>query len=287
VWTDVSPLDKERIGRRDLTIITVSPMKFDVPETTVFTGRVRRDSTGAPLADADVMITDLALSATTNARGEFRITGVTPGMHTVLVRQIGFNFSEQRVEFGTDPVDRTLVMSRITTLDSVRVNASPYSSNDEAMRVFEEHRKIGLGKFFTRADLEKGRDRRMSDILGQLQGTKVQTGAGGQGWLLSSRGTTKSISISSTGRGNCDAPKQDEPSAQGLAPCPTACFPHVFLDGVDISPGEVPNINRFIPYQLEAIEYYAGAAQVPPEYNRLNKSHCGVIVLHTRRGKSP
>jgi hypothetical protein len=250
---------------------------------------VRRDSTDVALADADVMIADIGLSTTTNARGEFRINGVTPGTHTVQVRKIGFAFSEQQIDFGSDPVNRTLIMSRITTLDSVAVTASPYSKNDEAMRVFDENKKIGLGKFFTREDLEKARDRRMSDILAQLQGTKVQTGSGGQGWILSSRGTTKSISIGPRGGSSgCDAPKQDHPENRGgERPCLEACYPHVYLDGVDVSLIEVPNINRFTPYQLEAIEYYAGAAQVPPQYNRLNKAFCGVIVLHTRRGKSP
>ena len=288
VWTDLAPLDKERIARRDLTIVSVTPMRFDVPTSTAFTGRVHRDSTDSPLADADVIIADLGLSGSTNARGEFRITGVTPGTHTVQVRKIGYAFTEQRIDFGSESVDRKLVMSRITTLDSVKVSASSYSPNDEAMRLFDENRKIGLGKFFTRADLERGKDRRMSDLLGQLQGTKVQTGSGGQGWLLSSRGTTKSISMNARGTSSsCDAPKQDEPNARNMAPCPTACYPHVYLDGVDVSPSEVPNLNRFTPEQLEGIEYYAGPAQVPPQYNRLNKAFCGVIVLHTRRGKSP
>lgn len=291
VWVDMLPLDKERIGRRDLTIVAVSPMQFDVPRTTVFTGRVRRDSTDAPIPDADVLITDLGLSGTTNARGEFRITGITAGTHTVQVRQIGFAFSEQRIEFGNEPVDRTLFMSRVTTLDSVSVTASPYSKNDEGMRTFAENRKLGLGKFFTREDLEKARQRPMVDILGQLSGTKPLSVQGGLGYILSSRGT-RSMS------NECSPPMQDHPAADTLSrrrtgvravtlPCLTGCFPHVYLDGVDVSPNEVPNINRFNPDQLEAIEVYTGGAQVPPEYNRLNKSYCGVIVLHTRRGKLP
>ena len=45
---------------------------------------------------------------------------------------------------------------------------------------------------------------------------------------------------------------------------------------------EVPNINRFSPMDLEAVEYYASAAQTPARYSGLN-SQCGVLVLHTRR----
>ena len=282
IWTDVAPLDKERVARRDLTIVTISPtqLRFDPPQTTTFAGRVQSDAR-QPVEDADVLIVDLGLSTSTNSRGEFRIAGLTPGTHAVQVRKIGFSFSEQRIEFGADPVDRTLVMSRITLLDSVSVKAPEYSPNDEAMRLFNENRKLGLGKFFTRADLEKARDRSMISILSQLPGVKPERGSGGQGWLMSSR-PNKSLNP------GCVPPKQDHPEtdrAPVRLPCLTACFVHVFLDGVDVSNSEVPNINRFNPNQLEAVEYYAGGSQVPPEYNKLNKAYCGVVVLHTRRGK--
>jgi hypothetical protein len=160
------------------------------------------------------------------------------------------------------------------------------------MRLFEENRKLGLGKFFTRDDLEKARGQQMVSILGQIPGTKPLSVQGGLGYILSSRGT-KSLEAS------CSPPLQDHPEAVAASrpragrstppapPCTNGCFPHVFLDGVDISPNEVPNINRFTPDELEAMEVYVGAAQVPPEYNRLNKSYCGTIILHTRRGKSP
>ena len=126
----------------------------------------------------------------------------------------------------------------------------------------------------------------MGDILGQLPGKKAITGSGGQAWLMPNRGP-KTIAIGPGGASSvCDPPKQDSPDApRGIHTCRNACFPHVFVDGVDISPTEVPNINRLSPFQIEAIEYYAGAAQVPAEYNRLNAAGCGVVVIHTRRGK--
>lgn len=294
VWVDVAPLNQERIARQDLSIVSVSTMRFDVPQSAVFAGRVRRDSTELPIADAEVYLTDLGLGAITNERGEFRIMGVSPGQHVVQVRKIGYSFSPQSIHLASGEVtDQILILSRIAALDSIRVKASAYSPNDEAMRLFEENRRLGLGKFFTRADLEKARARPMVDILGGLPGTKPRA-TGSLGYILSNRGL-KSMT-------ECSPMLQDDPDAVaktavparrgggGTAtprPCTEACFPHVFLDGTDVSPREVPNINRFNPDQLEAIEYYAGGAQVPPEYNRLNSSYCGVIVLHARRGKSP
>jgi hypothetical protein len=135
----------------------------------------------------------------------------------------------------------------------------------------------------------------MVDLLGGLPGIKGEGGNGGQGWLMSSR-PNRSISSGN----QCSPPmKEDSDSAMAvlrpkpgianarLATCTDYCYPRVYLDGVEVSQQEIPNINRFTPDQLEAIEVYSGAAQVPPEYNRLNKAHCGVVLLHSRRGKSP
>ena len=281
VWTDVAPLDNERIARRDLTIIAVSPMRFDVPTTTAFSGRVTRDSTDLPVADAEVILADVGLTARTNERGEFRITGVTPGAHMVQVRKIGYTFSDQQMEFaGGAPTVRNLAMSRITTLDSLNVTARPMPP-DEAMRTFDEHRKTGLGKFITRAELEKQRDRRMSDIVAQFPGVSIMHGKSGQAYL-GSRTPVKSI------RGEvCQPIKQDDPDdmRRPYKPCPEACYARIFVDGVQISQNEMPNINRIDPAQLEGVEYYRGGAQLPIQYNVLN-ARCGVLVLHTRRGKS-
>jgi hypothetical protein len=292
-WIDVVAIGDNRIARRDLKITTAAPMRFDVPATTTFTGTAL-DSMKTPVADAEVSIPDLGLVASTDARGNFRITGVAVGRHSVRVRKIGYDVVDQSVVFAAGAVtEKALVLSRITTLDSVNVTARN-APVDEAMRLFEENRKIGLGKFLTRDDLEKSRDRRMGDLLAQMPGVKTEGGSGGQAWLLSTRGNR---SIDPTSR-RCTPPvKQDSPegnatyrakpvsSSAPLPPCTNYCYPHIFLDGVDLSPTEIPNINRFAPSDFEAVEYYAGASQVPPEYNRLNKAVCGLVVLHSRRGK--
>jgi hypothetical protein len=42
------------------------------------------------------------------------------------------------------------------------------------------------------------------------------------------------------------------------------------------------DLNTITPESIEAIEYYAGAAQTPVKYSRLG-SNCGVLVIWTRR----
>lgn len=61
-----------------------------------------------------------------------------------------------------------------------------------------------------------------------------------------------------------------------------------YLDDLPLFTGrantEVPDINRFLPSQVEAVEYYASAAQAQAlaRYSGLN-SQCGLLGVHTRR----
>jgi hypothetical protein len=60
----------------------------------------------------------------------------------------------------------------------------------------------------------------------------------------------------------------------------------VYLNNATVYAGrnEEPlfDVNTIRPDQLEAVEYYAGAAETPLEYGTLD-STCGVLVLWTRR----
>lgn len=274
-WHDVAPLDRERIARRDLTIVSVADATAAAKGAT-FIGRVLTDSSRQPLRDAEVLLPEIGLKAMTNQRGEFRINDILPGTHAVQVRKLGYAFIDARVDFQSGELtDRTMVLERITVLDSVTVRGA---AADESMRVFEEHRKIGLGKFLTRADLEKHHNRRVGEIVAQFPAAHLVNGAQGQGWLLGNRRGVKSA----WGK-DCDPRQEDlHNGTVSKPPCPSACYPRVYLDGVNISYAEVPNLNRYTAQELEAIEFYAGGAQLPAEYNTLN-SVCGVLVLHRRR----
>jgi hypothetical protein len=48
------------------------------------------------------------------------------------------------------------------------------------------------------------------------------------------------------------------------------------------SAAEPFDVNSIPPETIEAIEWYAGPAQTPSEYNNLNTA-CGVLVIWTHR----
>jgi hypothetical protein len=66
----------------------------------------------------------------------------------------------------------------------------------------------------------------------------------------------------------------------------TACYAQVYIDGTLIngarSPTEPFDLNEINPQSIEAMEFYAGAAQTPMKYSR-SGSGCGVLVIWTRR----
>jgi hypothetical protein len=227
------------------------------------------DSAQRPIADAEVALPDLPKGAHSNDRGAFRVDDIPPGSHRVTVRRLGYGPLDTTIVFrANQTVDRRVHLTRVVALDSVNVIAEHY-----AIPSFEEHRKVGLGTFWTRDQLAKNEGRMVAELLRDVPAIDIVTPISGPGaWVATSRRR----SMQNQG---CRDLEDAEFVPHGRA---CQCFADVYLDGVLMSRREVPNINRFQPERLEAIEYYAGPAQTPDRYNRLG-SACGVIVLWTRR----
>ncbi len=224
-----------------------------VAHGTLFAGVVYLDSTHTPIADAEVSLPELSLTARSNERGIFRIAEVPPGTHALIVRKVGYGALETRVTFNVGTLQREVFLTRTTTLDSVKVVAQR-----PIIQEFEEHRKLGMGKFITRSQLESRDGRRLGELLSTLAGVHI-TGKSPKAYVGGSR-APRSISAPS-------------------------CLANVYLDRMLMygRPGDPPfDVNTIAPEEIEAIEYYASAAVTPMEYSTLN-SACGVIVIWTRR----
>ena len=245
----VGPLDRERVVRRDLAL----GMAFAVA---TIRGRILADSGRGPLANVDVTLVGVGQSTTTNARGEYGFNDLPPGTHRLWARKIGY----AEVDIGVDVEaaehrERDIVMRRIITLDSVAVTAT-LLPRDEALRLFDEHRKLGLGRFLTLAELEKKSGVKLSTLLMQWPGLTIPTQRPTDTWPLPNRG------IKSIGGGGCRVA--------------------VFLDGRRLDHRVDHDLDHIAPPEtLAGIEWYPGGASVPPMYARLN-AHCGVLVLHSR-----
>ena len=238
-----------------------------------FTGRVFVDSTHRAIAGAEVALPELSLSERTDSAGAFRFLEIPAGEHQITVRRLGYGALDTRITFTNKALDRQIFLSRMATLDSVRVVADRVVIKD-----FEDNRKIGLGPFLTRDQLAKAEGRPLMSVIEQLPGAQIEKGRGNHAWLIKSRGVrteaqTKGVS--------------PEDMAYGAKP---ACYAHVYVDGFQVygrlSGGDEPlfDLSSMSPAQIESVEYYSGPAQTPMKYSGMN-STCGVLVIWTRRSR--
>ncbi|MEX2157282.1 MAG: TonB-dependent receptor [Gemmatimonadales bacterium] len=79
-----------------LALSLLAPFSIAAQQQTGTVAGVVTAETGAPIANAAVAIVGAARTATTNARGEYRLT-VPPGTYTLRARVIGYAAAEQRV----------------------------------------------------------------------------------------------------------------------------------------------------------------------------------------------
>jgi hypothetical protein len=192
------------------------------------------------------------------------------------VRHLGYGAADTPLTFhGNETVERRIVLGRAVVLETVNITEHTV---DREMASFEEHRRLGLGSFLTRADLAKVEGVTLGSILKSVSGTTVVGGQRGAAWLQSSR----YFSFQKYGPDAQDA-FQGAPVAM--------CYTQVYLDKMLIFDGRpgpdgrwppLFNLNSLNAAQIEAIEYYPSPAETPMEYSRM-ESHCGVLVIWTRR----
>lgn len=256
-------IDGGRTARVDLVL------DRSVARAAVFEGFVLTDTTARAIPEAEIILPELGTAVLSNDSGAFRVRDVPPGRHRVQVRRLGYGPLDTTVTFAANQtVKRWIYLRRVVTLDSVSVVAERV-----VIPSFDEHRKVGLGRFFTREELAKQEGRKLSDILAQAAGVNVISGQANHAWIASSRGV-RSLRA-----------RELDPADVQLG-AKLTCYAQVYVDRTLTyrgEPGErLFDINSMSPDQIEAIEYFAGPAETPPEYSSLN-SPCGVVVIHTRR----
>jgi hypothetical protein len=244
------------------------------------------DSAGAPLAGVEVAIPDLSKRALTDPRGRFELTGISAGEHHVIARRIGYGIADVAVPFGDDgSIERTFVLPRVSTLDSVVVQAD---RSDPMMRDFEDDRRLGLGHFLTRDQLERLRGQTFTRALQDLPGITLARGGVSHAWVLSKRAHASLCPPVRPGvRSQCyDANGIYNPSeAEALRGIGAGCYVAVFLDDTQLNPGRPTppfDASTIAVDQIEAVEYFEGVSELPVRYSGWN-SDCGVLVIHTRR----
>ena len=259
---------EELFGRADLTL------HRGMTGNAMLTGVVLNAGNGRPLADVEVVVTGVAAPRSTpvnratytNEQGAFRLGEIPPGKHQLTVRRVGYKVFQDSIPFSANQgIDRAFVLSAVAELAPVVVEASQLPPS------FDAHRALGLGTFFTRADLAKLENRTMAAVFAQVPGVQMIRTLGAKTYLASTRGRQLR---SGTG--------------DNVVPPPPACYSNVYLDRTLLYSGREDeplfDLNSISPDRIEAIEFYPAEMMVPVQYMSHN-TKCGVIVIHSRRSK--
>ncbi|HEV2145796.1 MAG TPA: carboxypeptidase regulatory-like domain-containing protein [Longimicrobiaceae bacterium] len=212
-------------------------------------------ASGSPVMGARVTVVGTGISGTTDTRGTLRMVGVPSGVQTVEVRRLGYATRLKLVSLEpgrSAALDFSLEVEAIPVA-AIRVEAKARDWGAEYLEAagFARRRRIGLGSFITRADLERRNPTFLSDALRTVPGIHFQpNGIRGDAYVTMVR-------------------------SSGGPPCPI----QYYVDGTLIGPGF--NIDEIRATDVQGLEVYRGASQVPPEFNRRTAA-CGVIAVWTR-----
>ena len=244
-------------------------------------GRVTTsDSARTPVAGAEAGIPRLQRTAATDSLGRFRLKDLPSGLHTVVIRAIGFRAESSTVEILQDDVmsiDVRLEHSDATRLPE-RVVTAPAERAPAKLVEFNERRVAGTGHFIDRSQLAKaeGGLRQTGDVISLVPGVVVRRGSN-KIWVATGRAVSASCAF-------CRAPGLNPADfAAGARP---ACFMDVYLDGALVFDSRTPgnglfDVNTIQPEHIAGIEVYTSAAQIPAKYNRTGGG-CGVLLVWTR-----
>ena len=233
--------------------------------TSAVRGRVVDAQTGGPVVAAQVSIAGTSLGTTTDAGGAFTIAGVTTGMHTIVVRRIGYSPGKREVTVtsGANNVAFTLVANP-SSLEQVIVTGTATPTTARALGTSV----ASVGSSQISAAQSMTVDQALQGKVAGAQITQNSGNPGGGGLSVRLRGTGSIISGSE---------------------------PLYIVDGVivDNSSDQLINFgarsnvqNRLAdldPNDIDRIEIVRGAAAAALYGSRANN---GVVQIFTKRGVS-
>ena len=236
-------------------------------------GQVVDATSGGAVAEAAVTALDenqrAVVRERTNAAGEFALSFRSPGVFRVRVERTGYQTvtsSAVTVGPGESVQVEIKVSPSAVALAPLMVVGRQGPQRNPAMEStgFYEREARGLGRFYRREFFEARVSRPLTSILDEVPGVNLHTDRRGNKYALFDRAQTSGSLRSGGGK----------------------CYPAFFIDGVRVAVN--PDVTRASDLvqadNIEAIEAYASASQLPVEYSGA-ESACGVIVIWTRRSR--
>jgi hypothetical protein len=220
---------------------------------------VVKDSLGNAIPNVEVTALRAARSVRTDSVGRFIIAALPYGPTDIGFRRLSF---EPVILIITIPPSDTTDVQVTLGVAAQKLTGMVIEEHPDQLRqliAFENRRRQGIGHFITREQIDKRNPLLLSDMVRSVPGTI----------LISEAGRT-TLRFSRSARNGCP--------------------PQFFIDGIQATGF---NIDDMPARDVEGVELYAGAAGLPPEYNRVTGTGiCGTVIIWTRipstaRAKSP
>jgi hypothetical protein len=235
-------------------------------------GWIREPESAAPVRGALVTLRQtpgtIVVTGEVSARGFFRLQTPVPGTYALEAEALGYG--EAKVE------DLTVSLGKLNHLEITMAPAPLELEPIVAvgiprvyqleMQGFYDRAERGFGFFLSPDDLERIHPMDFRQLFQRVPGIRI-TQVGGQG--------TKLTVVRPTNLGGPE------------------CTPRVYLDGavagttayaedttgVGVNPDQLVSLR-----DLDAVEFYRGAATVPLVFATMGNAECGTIVLWTKIG---
>ncbi len=212
-------------------------------------GQIVEQGTGKPVFGARVSLIGTTKAASTDSAGRFTFDGLSSGLYVVQVSDIGYTKGIFQLDLGDGEA-----MSRVFELEPRVYGLEPLTV--EARRrlqgrryeEFKQRMARGMGTFITKEQIERRNPSNLMDMLRTVRGVRAE--CAGSSCILRFSGQ------------------------------PTSCEPRYVLDGL---PSDSYIAQSLEPRDVEGIELYRGAAEMPAEFGGIQAA-CGVIAIWTKSG---
>ncbi len=245
-------------------------------------GAVRSVASAAPIEHASLVL-DGKENTQSQADGRYRFERVDRGRHVVSVHIVGYRERVDTILVDSSAETRhDFQLERIANLDSVVSTAPERKYISAGLQGFEERRAQGFGHFITDSILRLEDGQSLASILkGHMTGLRIIPWQGDD-YVVTTHAVINHSVIS--GRGRAEAATTF--TATDGRRYPDECYVTVFVDGTlrydkKMSQLEPPlSLGSLFVSELGGVEYYAGSATVPMQFQ--SKSGCGSLVIWTR-----
>jgi hypothetical protein len=226
----------------------MTPLAAQTPNGAI--AGVVKDSSGAPIPNVEVTAIKIAKVVRSDSAGRFVLSRLPAGSTDFTFRRLAYAPVVLSIEVPSEDTTDVEVTLGVTALQLTGMVVQDHAARIRVLDAFETRRKQGIGHFVTRGEIEKRHPLVLSEMMRTIPGAVIMPGDNGRTALRFAR----------VGRANCP--------------------PQFFIDGMQVSSFSIDDMP---PGDVEGVELYAGAAGLPPEFNRMRGTTiCGTVAIWTR-----